>query len=318
MALKITALAGGVGGAKLVDGLDQAQAADALRVIVNTGDDFNHLGLHISPDLDTVVYTLAGIANPATGWGRRDETWQALGVLEELGGPSWFRLGDRDLGMHLARTHALGDGRTLSEFTQAVCRRLAIKAQVLPMSDDPVRTVVHTVDEGDLPFQVYFVARDCEPKVKGFSFSGAAAAAPAPGVLEGLQQADAIVLCPSNPWVSLDPILAVPGVRAALAGRLVLAVSPIISGRALKGPAAKIYREMGVEPSAAAVARHYQDLLDGFVLDDVDRELESEIKAMGMKTLVTDTVMNDRGERLRLAQQVLQFAGRLAGAGVRP
>ncbi|MDX1600459.1 MAG: 2-phospho-L-lactate transferase [Anaerolineales bacterium] len=316
MALRVTALAGGVGGAKLADGLDQLLPQGALTVIVNTGDDFDHFGLHISPDLDTVVYTLAGVANSETGWGRAQETWNALTTLERLEGPTWFRLGDKDLGMHLARTHALQAGQSLSEFTSRVCRSLGIEAQVLPMTDDRVRTVVHTVHEGDLPFQDYFVRKACEPTVRGFSFTGAERSTPAPGVVEALESADLIVLCPSNPWVSLDPIFAVPGVRAAVLDRAVIGVSPIIGERALKGPAAKISREMGSEPSAAAVARHFRSVLNGWVIDEEDREQKELITAMQLECLITDAVMHDRQDRARLAREIITYAERSLLAGV--
>jgi LPPG:FO 2-phospho-L-lactate transferase len=305
--MKVVALAGGVGGAKLADGLAQALPPEDLTIIVNTGDDFDHLGLRICPDLDTVCYTLAGLANPETGWGREGETWNALENLSRLGGPGWFRLGDRDLATHLERTRRLAAGDTLSQVTAAFCAAWGVGPRVLPMSDDPVPTIVRT-DEGELPFQEYFVARRCEPRVTGFHFMGAAQAAPAPGVLAALAAADAVVICPSNPWVSIDPILNIPGVWAALAARPVVAVSPIVGGQALKGPAAKMYAELGTDPSAAAVAKHYRGLLAGFVLDAVDAGLVSQLD---MPTLVADTIMKDRGHRLRLAQEVLEFAARL-------
>lgn len=316
MALKLVALAGGVGGAKLVDGLAQEHPSGSLTVVVNTGDDFVHLGLHISPDLDTVLYTLAGLANAETGWGREEESWNAMAELERLGGPTWFQLGDKDLAMHLARTQALREGRTLSEFTRRVRAALGVSVQVLPMSDEPVTTIVHTAEEGDLPFQTYFVKRGCEPVARGFTFAGADQAEPAPGVQSALEAAECVVLCPSNPWVSLDPILAVPGLRAMVSSKPTVAVSPIIGGRALKGPAAKIYREMGVDPSAAAVARHYDDLLRGIVIDEQDRKERSDIEAMGIECLVTDSVMRDRADRARLASEVISFAQRVAKVGV--
>lgn len=301
--MKITALAGGVGGAKLADGLAQVLPPEDLTVIVNTGDDFEHLGMTICPDLDTVCYTLAGIANPETGWGRVGETWAAMENLETLGGPNWFRLGDRDLATHLERTRRLRAGQTLSEVTAAFCGAWGVQAAVLPMSDDRVPTIVIS-EEGELPFQEYFVARRCEPKVSGFRFEGIAEARPAPGVLEAIREAEAVVICPSNPWVSVDPILSVPGVRAALAGKPVAAVSPIIGGKTVKGPAAKMYAELGLTPSALAVAEHYGDLLAGFVLDKVDEHLT---KRLGLNALVTDTMMEDREERVRLAKEVLSF-----------
>ncbi len=309
--MKVAALAGGVGGAKLVDGLAQALSADDLTVVVNTGDDFTHYGLQICPDLDTVCYALAGLANPETGWGRAGESWNVLENLAQLGGPDWFRLGDRDLATHLERTRRLAAGDRLSRITADFCAAWGIGCKVLPMSDDPVPTIVCT-EEGELSFQEYFVARKCEPRITGFRFEGAAKARPAAGLLEALAQAEAIVLCPSNPWVSIDPILNVPGVWDALLGRVVIAVSPIIAGQAVKGPAAKMYRELGIQPTAYAVAKHYRGLMSGFVLDTLDTDLTSD---MAWPYRVTDTIMNDRGDRLRLAEVVLEFAAGLRGSG---
>ena len=305
--MKICAMAGGVGGAKLADGLARAMPAENLSVIVNTGDDFEHLGLSICPDLDTVCYTLAGVANPVTGWGRAGETFTALETIGELGGPGWFRLGDRDLGLHLERTRRLRNGESLSQVTRQVCRAWGILTRVLPMSDDSIPTSVYTIEQGEMPFQEYFVHRQCRPQVTGFSFNNVERARPAPGVLEALTEADLVVLCPSNPWVSIAPILAIPGVRAALVGKRVAAVTPIIGGQAVKGPAAKMYAELGIEPSALAVARHYGSLLRGFVLDEVDRNLAPAVAELGMQALVTDTLMKTPADRLRLAKQVLDF-----------
>jgi LPPG:FO 2-phospho-L-lactate transferase len=304
---KVVALAGGVGGARLADGLAQLLPPGDLAVIVNTGDDFEHLGLYICPDLDTVCYTLAGVSNPATGWGRAEESWQALETLGQLGGPTWFRLGDRDLGMHLERTRRRRAGQPLSQITAHFCRALGIGVQILPMTDDAMPTWVYT-REGELPFQEYFVRRQCQPQVTGFRFANAESARPAPGVLPALQAAGRVVICPSNPWVSVDPILAVPGMRAALAGRPILAVSPIIGGQTVKGPAAKMFAELGIEPSACAVAQHYRELLSGFVLDTLDRDQAAEIEQMGLRTLVTDTWMRTAHDRMRLAKEVMQFA----------
>jgi LPPG:FO 2-phospho-L-lactate transferase len=317
--MKVVALAGGVGGAKLADGLARCLPPEDLTVIVNTGDDFEFLGLKICPDLDTVCYTLAGIANNATGWGRAGETWNALESLADLGGPAWFRLGDRDLGTHLERTRRLKIGRPLSQITQEFCQHWGIGPSVLPMSDDAVPTWVYT-DEGDLPFQEYFVHRQCRPRVTGFRFEGVEQAQPAPGVLDALRQAGLVVLCPSNPWVSIDPILAVPGLRAALeppefARRPVIAVSPIIGGQTVKGPAAKMYTELGIEPSAYAVARHYETLLSGFILDQLDALQVKAVLSLGMETLLTDTLMKTPGDRRRLAEEVLRFGTSLIVEG---
>ncbi len=306
---RIVALAGGVGGAKLAHGLAQIVPPEDLTVIVNTGDDFEHYGLYICPDLDTICYTLAGLANPDTGWGRLGESWNAISNASRLGGPGWFNLGDQDLGTHLERTRRLNAGQCLSDITRDFCKAWGIQHTVLPMSNQKVRTIVNT-DEGLLAFQEYFVHRRCEPRVKSFRFEGAEEAEPAPGVREAIMSADAIVICPSNPWVSIDPIISIlpllpmvegPGVRVA--------VSPIIGGETVKGPAAKMYRELGIEPSALAVANHYRGLVNGFVVDTIDRSLQGGIKELGMQVLVTNTLMKSHDDRSRLAQDLLGFIG---------
>jgi len=303
--MKIVALAGGVGGAKLAHGLAQILSPEDLTVIVNTGDDFEHYGLYISPDLDTVCYTLAGLANPVTGWGRVDESWLVIENAKQLGGPDWFNLGDQDLGTHLERTRRLNEGQTLSQITIDFCKAWSVGPTVLPMSDQPVRTMVDTVEHGELPFQEYFVHRRCEPTVKGFRFEGIETAEAAPGTLDALEAADAVVICPSNPWVSIDPILRLVSIPNS---KTVIAVSPIIGGQAVKGPAAKMYAELGFQPSALAVAEHYHELLSGFVLDNVDKKLASET---GIPTLTTDTLMNSLTKRAQLAGDVLNFMRRL-------
>lgn len=310
--MNITALAGGVGGAKLADGLAQILEPEDLTVVVNTGDDFEHLGLYICPDLDTVCYTLAGIANPATGWGRAEESWRALETLGALGAPTWFRLGDRDLGLHLERTRRRRAGQPLSEITQHFCQVLGIQPQIIPMTDDSVPTWVYTMDEGELPFQEYFVKRQCRPRVRGFRFEGVERARPAPGVLDALQAADLVVICPSNPWVSVDPILAVPGIRPAAAVRPVVAVSPIIAGGTVKGPAAKMYAELGIQPSALSVAHHYRDLLSGFVMDRLDEDQAHDVRELGIRTWVTETLMKTVADRARLGKEVVDFGLSLA------
>jgi LPPG:FO 2-phospho-L-lactate transferase len=311
--MNILALAGGVGGAKLADGLAQLLPPEDLTIVVNTGDDFEHFGLYICPDLDTVCYTLAGLANPLTGWGRADETWQAMDNLRRLGAPDWFNLGDRDLATHLERTRRLKQGQPLSQITRDFCAAWGVRHTVLPMSDQPVRTMVDTVEYGELPFQEYFVKYRCEPRIKGFRFAGIESARPAPGVEEALRRADAIILCPSNPWVSIDPILRIlppllpgegPGVRVA--------VSPILGGKTVKGPAAKMFRELGIEPSAVAVAEHYRGLLTAFVLDNVDADSAPLLQESGLSVLVTDSLMNTPADRRRLAQDVLNFLGTCA------
>jgi len=309
--MNVVALAGGVGGAKLADGLAQVLPPEELTVIVNTGDDFEHLGLYICPDLDTVCYTLAGIANPATGWGRASETWGALETLGQLGGPTWFRRGDHDLGLHLERTRRKRAGQSLSQITEHVCRALGVGPRVLPMSDESVPTWVHT-DEGELPFQEYFVHRQCHPRVTGFRFQDVEHALPAPGVLEALQAADLVVICPSNPWVSIDPILEVPGIGQALGTCPLVAVSPIIGGQAVKGPAAKMYAELGIQPSALSVAHHYRDLLSGFVMDRLDEDQAHDVRELGIRTWVTETLMKTVADRARLGKEVVDFGLSLA------
>jgi LPPG:FO 2-phospho-L-lactate transferase len=291
----------------LAHGLDQALPAGSLTVIVNTGDDFEHLGLWISPDVDTVTYTLAGLADPQKGWGRADESWDCLETLAELGGPTWFQLGDRDLALHLERTRRLERGDRLSTITHDFCRTWELRSTVLPMSDDRIATIVKS-EQGELAFQTYFVALRCEPEVRGFRFEGLATARPAPGVLEAINQADLVVFCPSNPWVSLDPILAVPGIGQAVSQKTVVGVSPIIAGNALKGPAARMYRQLGFEASAAVVAQHFSEYLNGFVLDQSDLELESEVEQQGVKVCVAQTVMHDVEARRILAETILNFA----------
>ena len=305
--MKVVALAGGVGGAKLVAGLAKIIPPEDLAIIVNTADDFEYLSLQISPDLDTVCYTLAELANPITGWGQIDDSWVTYEHLSALGGLDWFRLGDKDLAVHLLRTQRLNQGWTLSEVTQDFCTRWGISHRVLPMSDDPVRTIVHTSNGERLGFQEYFVHQACQPEVRSFEFFGAANAQPLPEALCRIDDAALIVIAPSNPWVSIDPILAVPGYRQAISSKTVVAVSPIIGGEAVKGPAAKMYRELGYQPSASVVARHYQNMLAGFVFDEVDRHELEKIERWRIICLVTDTLMKTNQDRIRLAEQVLDF-----------
>jgi LPPG:FO 2-phospho-L-lactate transferase len=313
--MKVVALAGGVGGAKLVDGLSKNLPGKSLTVIVNTGDDFDHFGLRICPDLDTVCYTLAGLANESTGWGRKDETWNAMESIEDIGGPTWFMLGDRDLATHLERSRLLESGYSLSKVTKKFCESWGISARIIPMSNDQIPTIVQS-NEGKLAFQEYFVKRRCEPKVTGFYFAGVESSQPSPGILQSIDDAEIVIICPSNPWVSIDPILSVPGIQEAVierrGGKQVVAVSPIIAGAAVKGPAAKMYREMGINPSAASVAQHYSSqerggLLNGFVFDSLDVEQDQEISGLGLATLVTNTIMKTNEDRIRLAEEVLEF-----------
>ena len=302
--MRVVALAGGVGGAKLADGLASALPPGDLTVIVNTGDDFEHFGLTICPDLDTVCYNLAGVYNPEMGWGRAGESWTAMQAAKMLGGPEWFQLGDLDLGTHLERTRRLRAGEALSTITRDFCQAWGISSTVLPMSDQPVPTIVLT-EEGEMAFQEYFVARGCQPKVTGFRFENILRSEPAPGALEAIESAELVVICPSNPWVSIDPILGIPGMRFALEKKLVVAVSPLIGGKALKGPAAKMYAELEIDPSAVAVARHFGSLLKGYVIDHQDKNLT---KLIGLPTLITDTIMVEREQRRSLAEEVLSFA----------
>ncbi len=308
-ALSCVALSGGVGGAKLALGLSHAMGPENLLLVANTGDDFEHLGLRISPDIDTLIYTLSGLASIETGWGREGETWSFMSALAELGGETWFKLGDRDLALHVERTRRLGAGERLAAVTDAIRRRLGIAATIVPMSDDAVRTIVETPD-GPLAFQHYFVRDQCQPIVTGFRFEGAATARPGPGVLEAIAGADMIVICPSNPFISIDPILAVPVIRNSLMASkaAIVAVSPIVGGRAIKGPTAKMMTELGLDATAAEVARHYGGLIDGFILDTVDRHVAADLDCRAM---VTNTVMKSLSDRVSLAREVIAFAGEL-------
>jgi LPPG:FO 2-phospho-L-lactate transferase len=305
----VVALSGGVGGAKLALGLSRVLPPEDLLIVANTGDDFEHLGLAISPDIDTVVYTLAGLASPELGWGRQDETWSFMETLAAVGGETWFRLGDRDLAVHIERTRRLRSGETLSAITQDFCQRLGVGPRVLPMSDDPVRTRVRT-DDGWIDFQDYFVHQRCEPVVHELAFHGAATARAQPEFLEALAdpRLTAVVICPSNPFISIEPILAVPGVRDALTdcAAPVIAVSPIIGGRAVKGPTAKLMAELGMTPSAGAVARRYGGLIDGFVVDFADMD---QVASIGPQVTLAQTLMTTLADREALARIVLGAAG---------
>jgi len=308
---RVLALCGGVGGAKLALGLYRALPPDRLVVAINTGDDFEHLGLHISPDLDTVLYTLSGLDNRETGWGRANETWTFMEALRALGGESWFLLGDGDLVIHVERTHRLRAGETLTQQTADFAARLGIRATMLPMSDEPVRTLIHTADS-ILPFQHYFVRLRCEPIARGFTYEGAERATPNPVLMAALSAADtaAVVICPSNPYLSIDPILALPGMRRSLAecAAPVVAVSPIIGGRAIKGPAAKIMAELGVPLTQGAIARHYDGLIDGLVVDGADA---GDLGDVGVPVETTRTLMKTVEDREALAECTLAFGARL-------
>ena len=310
---KIVALAGGVGGAKMAHGLSLALAPEEFTVIVNTGDDFDHYGLRICPDLDTVLYTLGGVANDATGWGVVGDTSAVLDMLRRYGEDTWFWLGDRDLATSLLRTARLRAGQPLSAVTRALAQALGIGATLLPMSDTPVATIIQTPD-GELAFQDYFVRRRHQDVVNGVRFAGIEDAQPLPEALAAIAQADAIFICPSNPLLSVEPILRVSGLRAAVAASTapVVAVSPIIGGQALKGPADRILEAQGYAVSPVGIARWYDSLLDGLVLDQADADLAPEIAALGVRPLVTQTIMRETADRERLARETLGFAATLA------
>ena len=308
---RVLALSGGVGGAKLALGLYRIVPPDTLTVVANTGDDFEHLGLSISPDLDTLLYTLAGQDNPELGWGRRGETWTFMAALEALGGDTWFRLGDGDLATHVERTRRLRAGESLSAIMDSFRRRLGIAARLLPMSDDTVRTRLRSPD-GWLDFQDYFVRLRCEPVVSEIVFGGAQTARPHPDLLAALNdpQLHAVVICPSNPFISIDPIVAVPGVRAALRDcrAAVVAVSPIIGGKAVKGPTAKMMAELDLPVDAATPARHYRDFLDAYVADEEDRAV---VAGLDMPVIFARTLMQSLADREELARTVLAAAERV-------
>lgn len=311
--LRILALSGGVGGAKLVTGLASRLQPEELAAVCNTADDFEHLGLKICPDLDSVMYALAGRNDTVRGWGLENETWSMMRSLKALGGEAWFQLGDQDLATHLQRSQRLREGATLSQVTGELCRALGIRHAVWPMSDDPVRTIVAS-GSAELPFQHYFVREHCLPEVSGFRFDGIREARAQAGFIAALADPglEAVLICPSNPFVSVDPILHIPGVLDALraCGAPVVAVSPIVGGQALKGPAAKMMAELGMPASAQAVAAYYAryELLDGFVLDQQDADQRSAVARLGMRALVVNTVMKSASDRGMLAHAVLEFA----------
>jgi LPPG:FO 2-phospho-L-lactate transferase len=306
----VVALAGGVGAARFLDGLARVLAPERLFIIGNTADDAEIHGLHISPDLDTVTYTLAGLADPQRGWGIRGDRFHCLEALGRLGAETWFQLGDRDLATHLYRTERLRQGRTLTEATAEITAALGVRATIAPMSDDRVRTRICTA-AGELEFQTYFVKRRARDKVASVRFEGAVDARPAAGVLAAIHEAEAIVVCPSNPFISVGPILAIPGIREALRRRRerVAAISPIVGGRALKGPAAAMMKSMRARAAAAEVAQLYTDFAGLFVLDEVDRKQAAEVEALGVRAVVTNTIMSGRRERIALARVVARELG---------
>ena len=305
--MTVLALTGGVGGAKLALGLAKLLPPSEVAFVVNTGDDFEHLGLHISPDVDTLTYTLAGLADPDNGWGRRGESWRMLEALGALGGETWFRLGDKDMALHLRRRALLDEGHDLSAATAAIAASLGVEHAILPMSDDPVRTRIRT-DDGTLAFQHYFVRDRCQPVAHGFEFAGAEMARLNPAI--PFDDVRLVVVCPSNPFVSVDPILAVPGMVDALkcTGAPVVAVSPIVGGAAIKGPTAKMMRELGVPATTLQVAKHYRELATHFVIDDVDADAVCAVAGLGLETVVAQTVMRSLEDRVRLARTVLAFS----------
>ena len=300
---KILAITGGVGGAKLALGLSKILTPDELLFLVNTGDDFQHLGLEISPDLDSLLYALSGKNNPELGWGRANETWACISELEELGADSWFRLGDRDLALHLVRTQMLNQGATLQKVADRLSESLGIDHRIAPMSNDKISTTVNTPN-GKLAFQEYFVREQCEPAVIDFDFEGIENSTPNPVVMSWLDECDGIIICPSNPYVSVDTILSVPKYRDAFQSKPVIAVSPIVGGLAIKGPAAKMMTELGVPPTPIAVAKHYGSLLSGFVLDQTDHE---QAKDIPIPSIVTQTIMLTLQDRIALAEQCVRF-----------
>lgn len=306
----VVALAGGVGAARFLDGLTRVVAPEQVFVIGNTGDDAEIYGLHISPDLDTVTYTLAGLANPKHGWGIRGDGFRCLETLGRLGGDTWFQLGDRDLATHLYRTERLRQGATLAEVASEIALALGVRSAIVPMSDERVRTKICTAS-GELEFQTYFVKRGARDRVAGVRFEGAERAKPAPGVLKAIAQADAIVLCPSNPFISIGPIVAIPGIREALQRRrdCVAAISPIVGGKALKGPAARMMKSMRLGAAASDVAKLYADFAGMFVLDEVDGKQAGKVEALGVRPVVTNTIMRGVRERKALARVVARELG---------
>lgn len=305
---KILAITGGVGGAKLALGLSKILNEKEVLFLVNTGDDFQHLGLEISPDVDSLLYALSEKNNPELGWGRKDESWNFISTLEELGTDAWFRLGDRDLALHITRTQAIAQGKSLQEVTDHLSAALGIKHRIAPMSQDRISTIVET-PEGKLGFQEYFVREKCEPEVVNFHFEGIKSAKPNPIVASWMKNCDGILICPSNPYVSVDPILKVPGYQELFHSKPVIAVSPIVGGLAIKGPAAKMMKELGVPPTPTAVSEHYGDLLSGFILDETDGDQANDIS---IPSIVTQTVMVTLQDRIELAKQCVRFLEELA------
>lgn len=308
---KVVALAGGVGGAKLAKGLYNTLSHEELTIIVNTGDDFQHFGLNISPDLDTVIYNLANMSNEITGWGQRDDTWNTMGALNKIDSETWFNLGDKDLATHLERTRLFGQGKTKTEVALHLCKKFSVKVPVLPMTDDPVQTMILCESLGLLSFQEYFVKHNYSPKMIGYEFVGIKEAKLNPIAEKALVEANVVILCPSNPWLSLFPILSIVGVKEILKNKKCVAVSPIIGNTALKGPAAKIFKELNINPSALEVANLYKDFLAGFILDIQNNAEAESISRWGIIPLVTNIIMQDDMDKERLAKEVVNFAENL-------
>jgi len=306
--MKVTALAGGVGGAKLVKGLSQILPNCDLSVIVNTGDDFIHYGLRICPDIDSIIYSLADLADPIQGYGREDDSYNCFNTLIEFDEKPWFRLGDKDIALHLKRTSLIRSGKLLSEATCIICNTLGISIKILPMTDDDVFTTIDTKEFGELNFQEYFVKHKFEPEIVKINYTNSPMAKLPTSVKTAINEADLIVICPSNPWLSIFPILSIGDVETMLMQKKVIAVSPIIGSKAIKGPAAKIFGELGQKPSATGVADLYKKWLNGIVIDDIDIDKRKLIESLGIKVAVTDIMMRDDSNKRRVAEQVLEFA----------
>ncbi len=305
--MKITALAGGVGGSKLAQGLSEVLPPDDLTIVVNTGDDFRFFGLYICPDIDTVTYTLANLSNPVTGWGVRDDTFNTFETLHRNGSPAWFKLGDRDLATHMERTRQLADGKTLTDVCRYFNKTWQVKHSILPMTNDPVPTIIDTIEFGMLPFQEYFAKHHCEPTIKQVIFQGMESAQASPAVLDALHASDAVIICPSNPLLSIDPILALPQIKEILKTKYVAAVSPIIGGKAVKGPLAKMYAEKGIEPNPVTIAEHYRDFLECIFIDNQDENYGKDIQQSGIIFQSTNIMMPDLPNRKRLAQTIINY-----------
>ena len=313
--VKYLALSGGVGGAKLALGISNCIEPETLAIVANVGDDFEHLGLNICPDIDTLTYTLANLNNPETGWGRSNDTFNFMKTIKSLKGENWFKLGDQDLALHILRTQRLRSGEKLSSITRQICNVLGVKVHIVPISDDPIQTIVQTA-EGHFPLQRYFVHKKCQPKVTGFKYEGSDNALANRLILEKILDINlkAVILCPSNPYISIDPILAIRGLRETLkqCKAPVVAVSPIVGGQSLKGPTAKMMEELGEVVSAHTVACHYGELIDGIIIDSSDAKLEQSIQDEGIRTCVVPTIMTSKQDKIKLAQDTLNFAATIS------